>query len=62
MNKSKTPTTQKISIPLRLPPEVYEQMMEVVHEKKKENRGYSVNEYLTEILVRDLKRNAKKRS
>ena len=55
MNKSAIPTKQKISIPLRLPPELYEQMMEVVQKKKKKERGYSVNQYLTEILAKDLK-------
>ena len=55
VNKSDTPTKQKISIPLRLPPELYEQMMEVVQKKKKKERGYSVNQYLTEILAKDLK-------
>ena len=54
MNKSAIPTKQKISIPLRLPPEIYEQMMELIHERKKEERGYSVNQYLTEILTKDL--------
>ena len=55
MNNSDTPTKQKISIPLRLPPELYEQMMEVVQKKKKKERGYSVNQYLSEILAKDLK-------
>ena len=55
MNKSDTPTKQKISIPLRLPPELYEQMMELVQKKKKKERGYSVNQYLSEILAKDLK-------
>ena len=55
MNKSNTPTKQKVSIPLRLPPELYEQMMEVVQKKKKKERGYSVNQYLSEILAKDLK-------
>ena len=54
MNKSDTPTKQKISIPLRLPPEIYEQMMEVVQKKKKKERGYSANQYLSEILTKDL--------
>ena len=54
MNKSDTPTKKKIPIPLRLPPELYEQMMELIHERKKEERGYSVNQYLTEILTKDL--------
>ena len=55
MNKSNTPTKQKVSIPLRLPPDIYDQMMEVVQKKKKAERGYSVNQYLTEILAKDLK-------
>ena len=54
MNKSETPTKQKVPIPLRLPPELYKQMMELIHERKKEERGYSVNQYLTEILTKDL--------
>lgn len=55
MNKSSTPTYQKIMIPLRLPPELYNQMMEKVQKKKKDERGYSVNQYLTELLSKDLK-------
>lgn len=55
MNKSDTPTYQKIMIPLRLPPKIYDQMMEEVHKRKKNERGYSVNQYLTEILSKDLK-------
>ncbi|MBQ7005628.1 MAG: hypothetical protein IJN68_04280 [Clostridia bacterium] len=59
MNKWNTPTYEKIMIPLRLPPEIYEQMMEVVQKKKKKERGYSVNQYLTEILSKDLKEKSK---
>ena len=55
MNKSSTPTYQKIMIPLRLPPEIYHRMMDEVQKKKKDERGYSVNQYLTEILTKDLK-------
>lgn len=54
MNKTKTPTYEKIMIPLRLPPEIYNRMMEVVQKRKKDERGYSVNQYLTEILSNDL--------
>ena len=59
MNKSDTPTYQKIMIPLRLPPEIYNKMVEKVQERKKEERGYSVNQYLTEILSKDLKEKSK---
>ena len=54
MNKSNTPTYEKIMIPLRLPPEIYHRMMDEVQRKKKDERGYSVNQYLTEILTKDL--------
>ena len=54
MNKTKTPTYEKIMIPLRIPPEIYSRMMEVVQKRKKDERGYSVNQYLTEILSNDL--------
>ena len=54
MDKSNTPTNQKIMIPLRLPPDIYNQMMDKVQRKKKDERGYSVNQYLTDILTKDL--------
>lgn len=55
MNKSKTPTSEKIGIPLRLEPKLYEKMMDRVQIKKKEQRGYSVNQLLTELLEKELK-------
>lgn len=54
MNKTNTPTYEKIMIPLRLPPEIYSRMMDEVQRKKKDERGYSVNQYLTELLTKDL--------
>lgn len=54
MNKSNTPTNQKVMIPLRLPPDIYNRMMNEVQKKKKDERGYSINQYLTEILTKDL--------
>lgn len=55
MNNSKTPTSEKIGIPLRLEPKLYEKMMDRVQKKKKEQRGYSVNQLLTELLEKELK-------
>lgn len=55
MNKSKTPTSEKIGIPLRLEPALYEKMMERVQKEKKNQRGYSVNQLLTELLEKELK-------
>ena len=54
MNKTDTPTYAKIMLPLRLPPDIYQRMMDAVQKKKKGERGYSVNQYLTEILMKDL--------
>lgn len=55
MGNCGTPTYEKVLIPVRLPPEVYEEIMELVHEQKKEHRGFSMNQYLTELVVKDLK-------
>lgn len=55
MNKTKTPTSEKIGIPLRLEPELYEKMMDRVQKEKKNQRGYSVNQLLTELLEKELK-------
>lgn len=55
MNKSKTPTSEKIGIPLRLEPELYEKMMDRVQKEKKNQRGYSINQLLTELLEKELK-------
>ena len=55
MNKSDTPTKQKVPIPLRLPPELYDKLVEAVQKKKKDERGYSINQYITEILEVELK-------
>lgn len=55
MNKSKTPTSEKIGIPLRLEPELYKKMMDRVQKEKKNQRGYSVNQLLTELLEKELK-------
>jgi len=59
MNNSDTPTHQKIMIPLRLPPNIYDRMMSEVQKRKKKERGYSVNQYLTEILSKDLEKGGK---
>ena len=54
MGNCGTPTYEKILIPVRLPPEIYEAVIEQVHLKKKKQRGYSMNQYLTELIRKDL--------
>ena len=59
MNNSDTPTYQKVMIPVRLTPELYRAMMDHVQSEKKDERGYSINQYLTELLEKDLKKKRK---
>ena len=60
MNKTKTPTVDKVTFPLRLPPKMYKQIREKVNEvKENENYAYSINDFLTEIIERGLKESNK---
>ncbi len=56
MNKTQTPTVDKVTFPLRLPPKMYKQIREKVNEiKENENYAYSINDFLTEIIEKSLK-------
>lgn len=55
MNKSDVITYEKVMMTLRLPPKTYSDMMDKVQKIKRETRGYSVNQYLTDLIERDLK-------
>lgn len=56
MNNTKTPTVEKKIFPLRLPPDLYKKVRnEVQKEKDKGNYAYSINDYLTEIIEKELK-------
>ena len=55
MNKTDVITYEKVMMTLRLPPKTYAKMIEKVQNDKKNMRGYSVNQYLTELIERDLK-------
>ena len=54
MNNSKVSTQEKVMLPLRLPPDVYQKVRRKVNAKKDDTRGYSINEYLTELVMKDL--------
>ena len=56
MNKTDTPTYGKVCLTLRLPPEVYADLMDYVYEKKKGERGFSINQHITEVLTKSLKK------
>lgn len=54
MNHSNVATTDKVMLPLRLAPAVYNRMKARIYSKKEAYRGYSINEYLTELILQDL--------
>ena len=56
MNKTKTPTVDKVTFSLRLPPKMYKQIREKVNEiKENGNYAYSINDFLTEIIEKGLR-------
>ena len=57
MNTSGVPTCEKLKVLLRLPPEVYNLMIEHIHEVQKDCRAYSINQYLTDLITDDLRSN-----
>ena len=57
MNTSGTPTYEKIRYTLRLPPEIYNLMVEKIHNEQKDCRGYSINQYITDLITHDLRKN-----
>ncbi len=60
MNKTKTPTIDKVTFPLRLPPTMYKKIRAKVNEiKENGNYAYSINDFLTEIIDKELEENKK---
>ena len=56
MNKTQTPTIEKKTFPLRLPPDMYRKVRDrVQEEKEKGNYAYSINDFLTEIIEKGLR-------
>ncbi len=54
MNNSQVKTDEKTMLPLRLPPDLYNKIRKKVYIKKEKNRGYSINEYITELIIKDM--------
>ena len=55
MNDTGTITYEKIMIPIRLTPETYEKLIDAVQAKKKVSRGYSINQFVTSLIEKELK-------
>jgi len=59
MNDSGVLTYEKVMLTFRLSPELYNQMRKKVNIKKDEVRSYSINQYLTELVMKDLAKKKK---
>lgn len=46
----KTKKEEKIPIPLRMTPELYKKVSDIVHLKKGKTRGYSINKFVIEAI------------
>ena len=56
MNNTKTPTVDKVTFSLRLPPKMYKKIRAKVNKiKENGNYAYSINEFLTDIIEKGLK-------
>ena len=56
MNKTKTSTADKVVYPLRLPPDLYNEIRAKVSKiKESGDYAYSINDCLTEIIEEGLK-------
>lgn len=57
MNKTKIPTVDKVTFSLRLTPSTYKKIRAIVNDiKENQNYAYSINEFLTEIIEKGLKK------
>lgn len=56
MNNSDVLTVEKVMLPLRLHPKVYKKICKKVNKKKETVRGYSINQYLTELIINDIEK------
>ena len=56
INYTKTPTSEKKSFPLRLPPDIYKKVRNIVKiEQDGGNYAYSINDFLTQIIEEKVK-------
>ncbi len=54
MKTDYTPTAEKRIYTLRLSPELYRKMQYHVFEEKADKHSRSINEYITELIMKDL--------
>lgn len=50
------PTKEKIMIPVRISDQLYKKVRKIVNTKKDNDRGYSINKYIAELIEENTKR------
>lgn len=50
------PTKEKIMIPVRISDQLYKKVRKIVNIKKDNDRGYSINKYIAELIEENTKR------
>ena len=53
--ENKIQTKDKIMIPIRVSEQLYKKIRMQVNTKKDENRGYSINKYVVDLIEQNLK-------
>lgn len=57
MNNTDVMTVDKVMLTVRLHPKIYKRICKKVNKKKENVRGYSINQYITELVMNDLENN-----
>lgn len=55
MRETEVPTKEKIMIPVRISNELYKKVRSKVNNVKDNDRGYSVNKYIAELIENNIK-------
>lgn len=56
MKESEVKSKDKVMIPIRVSNELYKKIRQKVNKKKDEDRGYSINKYISELIEKNLRR------
>lgn len=56
MKESEVKSKDKVMIPIRVSNELYKKIRQKVNQKKDEDRGYSINKYISELIEKNLRR------
>lgn len=50
---------ERVPIPLRMTPELYKKVSDLVHSKKEKIRSYSINKFVVEAIEEKIKKESK---